>query len=184
MAERKKRPHESSPVIGSNGLTISADDQNKFMIVNRKLLDFPKVNIRDPEAVTKRLQEYFDLYMAAEMKPTVSGMAVALGMNRRTLWAIVHDGVVNGDGDFVNLPPESALVIKNSYNFLETMWESYFVSGKINPVAGIFLAKNNYDYRDSIDYNFAQRQDTEQIDTESIRARYKLDDKQIINADE
>ncbi|MBQ1981636.1 MAG: hypothetical protein II229_00240 [Clostridia bacterium] len=31
---------------------------------------------------------------------------------------------------------------------MELMWEEYMVHGKINPVTGIFLAKNNFGYQD------------------------------------
>lgn len=33
-------------------------------------------------------------------------------------------------------------------NILEEMMEDYMLNGKINPVSGIFLMKNNFDYQD------------------------------------
>ena len=31
---------------------------------------------------------------------------------------------------------------------MENMWENYMQNGKINPVSGIFLGKNNFGYQD------------------------------------
>lgn len=45
--------------------------------------------------------------------------------------------------------------------------------GKINPVSGIFLAKNNYDYQDKqeVVVQPIQKQDTD-FDADEIRERY------------
>jgi hypothetical protein len=57
---------------------------------------------------------------------------------------------------------------------MEQMWENYMQNGKINPVAGIFLGKNNYGYKDQTEYVLTPNQKNE-IDAESIRKRYVLE---------
>ena len=39
-------------------------------------------------------------------------------------------------------------LIKKAYQILNMQMENYMQNGKINPVAGIFLMKNNMDYQD------------------------------------
>lgn len=59
---------------------------------------------------------------------------------------------------------------------LENMWETYMNSGKINPVSGIFLGKNNFGYQDKTEYvvtpNVQQETD---FNEEDIRKRYLTD---------
>lgn len=60
---------------------------------------------------------------------------------------------------------------------MENLWETYMVNGKINPVSGIFLGKNNYGYQDKTEYvltpNAGQDDD---YSAEDIRKRYLIED--------
>ena len=49
-------------------------------------------------------------------------------------------------------------------------------SGKINPVSGIFLGKNNFGYQDKTEYVLTpnSQQDSD-YDADSIRKRYLID---------
>jgi len=59
---------------------------------------------------------------------------------------------------------------------LENMWETYMNSGKINPVSGIFLGKNNYGYQDKTEYVLTPNQQNDSdYDAEDIRQRYLID---------
>lgn len=128
-------------------------------------------------AVTQRLGEYFALYEKADLKPTVAGMAIALnGMSRQTLTAIAHDRPTGSAGYKTALPREVADSIKKAYKMLENMWETYMNSGKINPVSGIFLGKNNYGYQDKTEYVLTPNQQNDSdYDAEDIRQRYLID---------
>ena len=57
---------------------------------------------------------------------------------------------------------------------MENLWENYMQSGKLNPVTGIFLAKNNFGYRDQTETVITPNVQKEQYSTESIRERYLL----------
>lgn len=49
-------------------------------------------------------------------------------------------------------------------------------SGKINPVSGIFLGKNNYGYQDKTEYVLTPNQQNDSdYDAEDIRQRYLID---------
>ena len=56
---------------------------------------------------------------------------------------------------------------------MENLWENYMQNGKVNPVAGIFLGKNNYGYQDKTEYVLTPNagQDSE-YSADEIRERY------------
>lgn len=177
----KKKPRGgNSPVIGDNGLNLDAGDNTKFMEVQMVLFNMPNIDLDNVEEVQQRLNDYFALYTSRDMKPTVAGMALCLnGMNRRTLWAIVNDAPTGGAGYKTALPPEVAHSIKKAYFLLENLWESYMNSGKVNPVAGIFLGKNNYGYQDKTEYVLTPNQQNDNdYSADEIRERYIASDQQ------
>lgn len=174
----KKKPRGgNSPVIGDNGLMLEKGDNAKIMSINIALFNMQDIDMTDAQAVTGRLGEYFALYEQADLKPTVAGMAIALnGMSRQTLTAIAHDRVTGSTGYKSALPPKVTATIKKAYKMMENMWETYMNSGKINPVSGIFLGKNNYGYQDKTEYVFTPNtQNDSDYDAEDIRQRYLID---------
>lgn len=174
----KKKPRGgNSPVIGDNGLMLEKGDNAKIMSINIALFNMQDIDMTDAQAVTGRLGEYFALYKQADLKPTVAGMAIALnGMSRQTLTAIAHDRVTGSTGYKSALPPEVTATIKKAYKMMENMWETYMNSGKINPVSGIFLGKNNYGYQDKTEYVLTPNQQNDSdYDAEDIRQRYLID---------
>lgn len=174
----KKKPRGgNSPVIGDNGLMLEKGDNAKIMSINIALFNMQDIDMTDAQAVTDRLGEYFALYEQADLKPTVAGMAIALnGMSRQTLTAIAHDRVTGSTGYKSALPPEVTTTIKKAYKMMENMWETYMNSGKINPVSGIFLGKNNYGYQDKTEYVLTPNtQNDSDYDAEDIRQRYLID---------
>lgn len=175
VVAKKPWKDRNSPMIGTNGLNLNEGDNAKILGVNIKLFNMPKVDLHDPDAVTERLSEFFMLYAENDMKPTVAGMGMALGLDRRRLWEI-KTGNTRGRGDIDTLPREVRDAIKKAYSLMENMWESYMNSGKINPVSGIFLGKNNFGYQDKQEMVLTpnQQQDSD-YNEEDIRKRYLVD---------
>ena len=57
------------------------------------------------------------------------------------------------------------------------MWETYMNSGKINPVSGIFLGKNNFGYQDKQEMVLTPNaQQESDFSAEDIRKRYMIED--------
>lgn len=139
---------KNSPVIGMNGYMVEPGDHAKFTINALEIMKLPKIDIRNIDQVNERLEEYFRITIGQDMKPAVAGMAMALGISRQMLWAITHDAPVSGKGNMANLPADCTDSIKKAYASMELLWEDYMLHGKINPVTGIFLAKNNFGYQD------------------------------------
>lgn len=172
----KKKPRGgNSPVIGDNGLDLAPGDNNKFAQKNLELFRLPKVDLMNNEAVLSRIDEYFAIMAKYDSKPTVTGLAMALGIDRRRLWEIKTQNFGNTMGTYTRLPEEVVETIRKTYDYLEIMWEDYMLNGKINPVSGIFLGKNNFGYQDKTEYVLTPNSQKEEFDAESIRKRYLIE---------
>lgn len=173
--KKKGKPRGgNSPVIGDNGLMTEPGDNAKYLSLNMELFNMPDIDMEKVEEVQQRLNDYFMLYARYDTKPTVAGMAMALnGMSRQTLRAIATGQPTGGAGYMTSLPPEVATSIKKAYFLMENLWENYMQNGKVNPVAGIFLGKNNYGYQDKTEYVLTPNaQQDSDYSADEIRQRY------------
>ena len=168
----KKKPRGGNNVLTDAALHLDAGDNTKYMMVTSKLFNLPNIDLHKPDLVQERLNEYFEIHAQADMKPTVAGMAMALGVDRRRLWEI-KTGNYHTSTSLADLPVETTDLIKKAYNYLETLWENYMHNGKINPVSGIFLAKNNFGYQDKVEHVLTPNMNNSaDYSAEDIRARY------------
>ena len=167
----KKKPRGKN--IGETLSPVTEPGDNaKYISVSLELFTLPPIDLHNPEDVQARLTEYFDIHMRADLKPTVAGMAMALGIDRRRLWEIKTD-VPSRNQDLPTLTRDS---IKKAYDFLENLWENYMNNGKINPVSGIFLAKNNFGYQDKVEHVLTPNvHNDSDYDAEDIKQRYLSD---------
>ena len=135
----------------------------------------PKVDLYNPEAVQDRLEEYFRIHVEADIKPTVAGMAMALGIDRRRLWEIKSGAMIGGHTP-IDLPTLTVDSIKKAYDFMENLMENYMQNGKINPVSGIFLMKNNFAYLDKVEHVITPNTNSDSdYNAEDIKKRYLTD---------
>ena len=156
---------------------VEDGDNANFLSVSMKLFNLPKVDLHNPDEVEDRLNQYFQISYEADLTPTVAGMAMALGMDRRRLWAIRNDQPTGGAGYTTALPPEVADCIKKAYSLMEYLWENYMVNGKINPVTGIFLGKNNFGYQDKQEMVLTPNtQNESDFSEDDLRKRYMIED--------
>ena len=165
---------KKSPIIGMNGYDLKEGDNTKYLMLNMELFNMLDIDMHDVGQVQKRLDEYFALFAKYDTKPTVSGMALCLnGLDSRTLWCIAKDLPTGSSGYKTALPKSVALSIKKAYFLLENLYENYMQNGKINPVAGIFLGKNNYGYQDKTEYVLTPNQNQdEDYSADDIKKRY------------
>lgn len=84
-------------------------------------------------------------------------MALALGISRKTLWAW-ENGVES------NKPMAVRNSIKKGREINELMMVNMMQMGKLNPVTGIFLLKNNHEYRDQQDVVITPNTPLQQLD--------------------
>lgn len=137
--EKKTRKRPDLAKFGQEN--IQPGDNARYLRHSLAMWDLPVLDLDDDEAVAKRVGWYFHHCEEDDMKPSVNGLAMALGINRQTLhkWATGATRGKNSDrGD----------LIKRAYELLQLQWEEYMLNGKVNPVSGIFLGKNHFGYTD------------------------------------
>ena len=176
VVTKKPWKDRNSPMIGENGYLLEEGDNNKFTSMGLWLMNLPKIDVHDPEAVQQRLNDYFGYMASQDAKPTVAGMAMALGMDRRRLWEI-KTGNYHTSKSLEDLPNEVTDSIKKAYSLMEYLWENYMVNGKINPVTGIFLGKNNFGYQDKQEMVLTPNtQNESDFSEDDLRKRYMIED--------
>lgn len=179
----KKKPRGGNNILTDAALNVQPGDNSKYLLVSMQLMSLPDIDLHDVEQVNARLEEYFRIQAENDLKPTVAGMGLALnGMDRRRLWEIRTD-VPDRNKD---LPTPVRDSIKKAYKLMENLWENYMQNGKINPVSGIFLGKNNFGYQDKTEYVVTPNINNDSdYDADDIRKRYITDSTTIptINSD-
>lgn len=160
----KKPKHDNVPFAPPD---LPPGENNKYTTFALAIMQLPKIDVKDPDQLGARLTDYFRLCAEHDMKPAVAAMALALGLDRRRLWEIKSDQEKQP-----NLPQECKDIIKMAYNSLEVLWEGYMANGKINPVSGIFLGKNNFGYQDKQEYVVTPNSMTQETDPRVIEAKY------------
>ena len=171
----KKRKPAGMAAASAGDLGQKPGDNSRIVLTNMKFFDMPRVDLKNPEAVRERLVEYFQIYGEADLKPTVAGMAMCLGVDRRRLWEIKTGAAVGGT-TMNDLPRETLDLVKKAYEILETSMENYANAGKINPVMAIFMMKNHFGYQDKTEYVLTPNQKQESdYDADEISKRYLTD---------
>lgn len=172
---QKKKPRGGNNILTDAALTVEQGDNAKYVMLGMRLFNLPPIDLNDPEQVKNRLNEFFQIHAEADMKPTVSGMGMALGLDRRRLWEI-KTGNYGTQKALSELPTLTKDMIKRAYEYMEILWENYMQNGKINPVSGIFLGKNNFGYQDKTEYVVTPNVNNDSdYSAEDIRARYLSD---------
>jgi len=158
MARNKSLPTtiDATKVVPSqrfypNGIKadLQPGDNSKALAVIMQFNDLPVIDLHDSEADRDRIRLYMQMCYENDYKPTVSSLAAVLGFDRITLYNLTHGKI---DSNYASLPTLSLNIIKKAYSSMEQLWENYMQNGKINPVSGIFLAKNNFNYVDKVEH--------------------------------
>lgn len=133
-------------------------DNMKFLSHALAVRNMPAIDTSDPVQVKQRIDDYFALCVAHDIKPSVKGFLNALRVAKSTLWEWKNGGYRAGTHQ---------QIICEAYDVLEALWEDYMMNGKINPVSGIFLGKNNFGYADKQEYVLTPNQ--QQVTLEDIK---------------
>lgn len=140
-----------------------AGDNTKFLTHALAVRNMPPIDIADPVQVQSRINEYFALCVTNDMKPSATGFRNALRIAKSTLWEWRQGNYRAGTHQ---------AIICEAYDVLEALWEDYMLNGKINPVSGIFLGKNLWDYSDKQEYVLTPNAGNGAVDKEAIEAKY------------
>jgi len=137
MGRRKGDPQPERQVH------VTPEENAQFIMHNLEVSNLANTpcNFNEPEAVGQRIQDYFAVCIKNGKRPTVAGLSLAFGVDRRTLYAW-RVGTRRAGAE------ESRKKLEQASAILNSLMEDYMHEGKINPVAGIFLMKNHFGYED------------------------------------
>lgn len=158
ITPKRKRNRQDLANYGQEN--VEPGDNSKYIRHALATLNLPPIDIANPKQVADRIDWYFEHCATNEMKPTVTGFCNALGVHKDTIrsW---HNGEYRAD-------THQAIIVK-AYRVLEELWEDYMLNGKINPVSGIFLGKNQWSgYTDKQEFVLTPNQ--QQITPEDVAA--------------
>ena len=141
---------------------------------SRKLLhiyNLPKINLDSDEEVEERINYYFEYCMQEGLKPTVEGLAIALGITRQAL----HDwqtGRRRGESS-----SRRADMVKKAKDYIAFLLSDYALDNKVYPATWIFYAKNYFGMTDKHEIEVKANQPLgEELSPEEIAKRVGLPD--------
>lgn len=128
--------------------------------------NLPPIDISDPAQVEHRIGEYFQHCADNDRKPQIVGLCNWLGINRNTLneW-------LNG----VTRKATHGDIVKKAVSFIEEMWMDNMQNGRTNPAAGIFLAKNWFQYKDVADVVVTPNNPYQAASDDELKDKYLTD---------
>ena len=150
---------------------LDPGDNTAFLEKNIRLATWPKISIRDPEALRQRIIDYWNLLAEHDMKTSNTSLALALGIDRHALKDIVTKTYRIPSP----IPEECRQLLEQAFLVNNAMWEDYMVNGKINPVAGIYLGNNNFGYTNEQQVVVTPNTEQNTLNLEDIRSRYAIE---------
>lgn len=155
--KRRKRPEQS--------IQVEPGDNKRFLEQKLEIISWGDVVMSDPVAVAERSMKYLECCAKYDMKPTIEGYALALGFERQTLFRY-REGQL-GKNDAVRD------TLKKTCSLINSLMADYMSNGKINPVSGIFLMKNNMGYTDKQEVVIAPKNPLGDVpDQKALEERY------------
>lgn len=121
----------------------------EFNLKVKKLAESKKID-RTTKNVCKvlkqRCEDYYALCGDYDAKPTIEGLALAMGISRQTLlrWA-------SNFYDW-NRQANTKEVLEPEVAFLNSQMVTYLTEGAINPISGFFMLKNSFGYSDATEH--------------------------------
>ena len=108
------------------------------------IANWNKIDTNDPDQIIDRINQYHQFCIDNDIKPDMSGMALAIGVSRKTLWAWEN-------GYESNKPQSVRNALKKGREINEHILVMLMQTGRINPIPALFLLKNNHGYKDQQD---------------------------------
>ena len=123
------------PAVDNRQIVISVLDQYKLQ--KRKRIN---LSTATGDEVEKRILQYMMACAERNVKPTVPGLALSLG--------VTYSTIINHAKGLSSYDPEVKEALDNGLLMLNATLESAMQEGKTAPVSGLFLLKNNFGYKD------------------------------------
>lgn len=160
VKEKHKRPKRSEELQPH----YEPGDMSRMITDAMNLSSFGPIDVNNPEQVEERMRMFLTYCVQHDMKPTVESMALAFNTNRTQLWRWVN-------GVECNVIEASRNAIKKGYSIMNQLLAQTMADGKMNPVAAIFLLKNNHSYRDQTEVVVTPNNPLQDMDADQARKR-------------
>lgn len=141
--QKAKKAHKQDQVPRTKA---TVNENALYLLHNMDLMALPPVDVRicKPQEISDRVYQYFETCINNGMKPSFGGLCIALSVSRSTMIAYLNEVLA--------IPSDNLKELQKAQSILNALMEDYMQNGKINPVAGIFLMKNDYGYKDQQEF--------------------------------
>ena len=161
VKQKRKRPDRTEALTPN----CEPGEISKMLGQAVTISHWPPFDTNDPQQMSQRIDLYHQYCIENDIKPDMVGMALAIGVDRSTLWRW-ENGVES------NKPQSVRNVIKKGREINELMLSQMMQNGRINPVVGIFLLKNSHGYKDQQDVVITPNNPLDTVDSEQARQKY------------
>lgn len=126
--------------------------------------DLPRIDLKDPNSVSERIRYYFQNCVDRDIKPTVEGVSLYLGIDRAQFY-----NLRNGDPN-----KEVTQIYLKAFQMINQLTVDFMQSNQANVVGSIFLLKNNFGYKDESNIKLESAASGEgQLSDEELKNKYK-----------
>lgn len=154
------------------GWAVNEDSNRKTIAYTTALNSLPPIDLGDPEAFAGRVDEFMRISADTGMRPMVGGLALAIGVSRRMLNAVLSG---ERSGARLGFTPETKLLLQKAMDLVEANFEQLLTDAR-NPVPFIFYAKANLGWKEAAaETVVTHREERPQLDgktAEEIAGRY------------
>lgn len=154
---KKRRGNPATSVEGM--LADLPEDERRAVIsqaLNNNLMFYKMERVKSTSELQDRILEFFETCVDTGQVPTVEKMCLAIGYDRKTVWAWENGTRVPG---LVQDSPLSAVdIIKKAKEILAGYDAEMAANGKMNAVLYFFRAKNYYGMQDKQELTIEPKQ--------------------------
>lgn len=161
--------YKNSPFVGNNAIKATDTDMAKYWDNALTVYHWPKIDFSDDSAVEGRCALYLEHCRDKLERPTVEGLAVAIGCGTSTLqdW---ESGRTRGESG-----GSRSAIIKKAKTLIQYMLAQMAVGNKIYPNVWIFYGKNWFGMKDTQEVIVTPNNALESIPLDEIEKRIPAD---------
>lgn len=147
---------------------------NAIINTNLQAICMEKPDLFSTESIVKALSDYFTICQHHNSRPTISGIAISLGLTRKSFLQAAEAGTIKDKrtGETIALPADVFALMSDVKENYVAMIEGFMETGLLHPASGIFLLKNNGEYKDVVERHYNVTQTT--CDLTSLAEKYNL----------
>lgn len=140
-------------------------EKQKKLVHTLQVHQIKKPLLSNSYSISKAINEYFEIILESDNRPTINGLSLALGITKKDLFDICNGKRVWITGTKVEGEEE----IRNAINVIATMNEIDIAES--GGVGSMFLAKNFFGLTDKVEHQITDKRD--ELSVKDIDDKYK-----------